>query len=47
MKNTFKKALVDTIPVMTGYLVLGAGFGFLMSANGFSFIHSFLIFFAF
>lgn len=43
MKNTFKKALVDTIPVMTGYLVLGAGFGILMSANGFSFIHSFLM----
>lgn len=43
MKNIFKKAFVDTIPVMTGYLVLGAGFGILMSANGFSFIHSLLM----
>ena len=43
MNNIFKKAFVDTIPVMTGYLVLGAGFGILMSANGFSFIHSLLM----
>lgn len=43
MKSTFKNAFVDTIPVMTGYLVLGAGFGILMSTNGFSFIHSLLM----
>ena len=43
MKNTFHKAFVDTIPVMTGYLVLGAGFGVLMTSNGFSFIHSLLM----
>ena len=43
MKETLKKAFIDTLPVMTGYLVLGAGFGILMSANGFSFIHSLLM----
>lgn len=43
MKNKIRNAFIDTIPVMTGYLVLGAGFGILMSANGFSFIHSLLM----
>lgn len=43
MKSIFKKALIDSIPVKTGYLVLGAGFSILMSANGFSFIHSFFM----
>ena len=33
MKNKIKKAFIDTIPVMTGYLVLGAGFGILMNAT--------------
>lgn len=36
MKRTFKTAFVDTLPVMTGYMVLGFGFGVVMSANGFS-----------
>ena len=35
MKRMFKQALRDTIPVMTGYLVLGFGFGIVMKANGF------------
>ncbi len=35
-KNTFRKAFKDTIPVMTGYLVLGFGFGLLMVSKGFS-----------
>lgn len=43
MKSILKKAFVDTIPVMTGYIVLGAGFGILMTTNGFSFIHSLLM----
>jgi len=34
-KTAFSKALKDTIPVLTGYLFLGAGFGILMSENGF------------
>lgn len=43
MKTKFKRAFIDTLPIMTGYLVLGAGFGILMSTNGFSFIHSLLM----
>lgn len=29
------RALLDTLPVMTGYVVLGFGFGLLMKANGY------------
>lgn len=36
MKRTLKKAVLDTVPVMTGYLVLGFGFGLLMRSAGFS-----------
>ena len=35
MKSTVKKALVDTLPVLTGYLVLGFGFGIIMKAGGY------------
>ena len=35
MKQLFKRALKDTLPVLTGYLVLGFGFGIIMKANGF------------
>ena len=35
MKLLWKRALKDTIPVLTGYLVLGFGFGIIMKANGF------------
>lgn len=34
-KKTAKIALLDTIPVMTGYLFLGFGFGIIMQQNGF------------
>lgn len=30
-----KKAFIDTIPVMTGYLVLGMGFGLVLNAKGY------------
>ena len=30
-----KRAFADTIPVLTGYVVLGIGFGILLSANGY------------
>lgn len=43
MNTMFKKALIDTLPVITGYLVLGVGFGILMATNGFNFIHSLLM----
>lgn len=35
LKNDFRSALRETLPVMTGYLVLGAGFSMIMKANGF------------
>lgn len=35
MNKTVKQAFVATIPVMTGYLVLGFGFGILLKANGY------------
>ena len=36
MKRTFKQAFIATIPVLTGYLALGFGFGILLDAAGFS-----------
>ena len=35
-KSAFSAALRDTVPVLTGYLFLGSGFGILMSENGFA-----------
>ncbi len=35
MKKVLKPAFLDTLPVMTGYLVLGFGFGIILKANGF------------
>ena len=35
VKSDWKKALIDTIPVMTGYIFLGIGFGILLRTNGF------------
>ena len=34
-KHTVKNAFLDTIPVMTGYLFLGFGFGIIMQQNGY------------
>lgn len=34
MKNVIKKAFVSTIPVFSGYIVLGIGFGLLMHSKG-------------
>ena len=34
-KHTAKTAFLDTIPVMTGYLFLGFGFGIIMQQNGY------------
>ena len=38
MKNTslIKKTFLDTLPVMTGYLVLGMGFGIVLKTEGYS-----------
>lgn len=38
MKAVLKKALVATLPVMTGYLVLGFGFGIVLTAAGFDWL---------
>lgn len=42
-KNIIRKAFLDTLPVMAGYLVLGAGFGMIMDSKGYGFIWSFLM----
>lgn len=34
---------MHTLPVMTGYLVLGFGFGILIKVNGYSLLHAFLM----
>lgn len=41
MKQTIKSALRDTIPIMTGYLVLGFGFGIMLKAAGFGIFTAF------
>lgn len=35
-KQELKRAFVDTIPVLTGYVVLGMGFGMVLSSRGYS-----------
>jgi len=38
VKRVFKQAIIDTIPVLTGYLVLGFGFGILIKSSGYGII---------
>jgi len=38
--KVFKKALVATVPVMAGYVVLGTGFGILLHSKGYGLIWS-------
>lgn len=42
-RKAFRAVLLDTLPVMTGYLVLGAGFGILLNKNGFGIGWSFFM----
>lgn len=35
MKKTVKTAFIDTLPILTGYLVLGFGFGIILKSNGY------------
>lgn len=42
-KNAFKTAFRDTIPVMTGYLFLGVGFGILLDQNGYGVLWAFFM----
>lgn len=39
-KNAIRAALLDTLPVMTGYVFLGFGFGILMYQNGYGVLWS-------
>ena len=39
-KNLLRTAFLDTVPVMTGYVFLGFGFGILMQQNGFGVLWS-------
>ena len=41
MKKIIKPAFIATIPVLTGYLVLGFGFGIILNANGFGILLAF------
>ena len=36
IKHSMKLAFIRTIPIMTGYIVLGMGFGMIMQAKGFN-----------
>ena len=41
MRSSIVRAVHDTIPVMTGYLVLGIGFGILLSTKGYNALWAF------
>ncbi|MBQ8276269.1 MAG: AzlC family ABC transporter permease [Clostridia bacterium] len=41
MKQTLKKAFIATIPVLTGYLVLGFGFGIILKSAGYGILLAF------
>ena len=43
MKKMIKPALLATIPVLTGYLVLGFGFGIILKANGYGILLAFIM----
>ncbi len=43
MKNTLKQAFISTVPVLTGYLVLGFGFGIVLKANGYGIFLAFIM----
>lgn len=40
-KERLKKAFIMSIPVLTGYIFLGIGFGIIMESRGFNFLWSF------
>lgn len=42
-KKTVKHAFITSLPVMAGYIVLGMGFGLLLSAKGYSFLWAILM----
>ena len=46
MKKILKRSLVATLPVLTGYLVLGFGFGIILKASGHGILLAFIMSFA-
>lgn len=42
-KSEFKTAFLSTVPVMTGYLVLGIGFGVILRTKGYGVLWAFLM----
>ena len=43
MRKVFKQAFWATVPVMTGYLVLGFGFGIVLKSSGYGILLAFLM----
>lgn len=43
MQKLLKQVFVSTLPVLTGYIVLGFGFGIMLNANGFSIFLAFVM----
>ena len=43
MKKVIKNALIKSLPVMAGYIVLGIGFGILLKKAGYGLFWSFLM----
>ena len=43
MKNTIKTAFIDTVPVLTGYFVLGFGFGLVLKSAGYGILVTFVM----
>ena len=43
MKSLFKTVLIKTLPVMTGYIALGVGFGILLYSKGYGILWSVLM----
>lgn len=43
MKKIIRKALIDTFPVMTGYVCLGFGFGILLHSAGYGIFEAFVM----
>lgn len=37
-KKTFKKAFIDSLPIMAGYIIMGMGFGVLIQKEGYNFL---------
>lgn len=42
-KTELKKAFISTVPVMTGYLVLGMGFGIILKTKGYGMLWAFIM----